>query len=331
LRELEVELSAFHGRQDTLVFPTGFAANLGAIAALVRKTDAVLRDRFAHASIQEACRSSAARYNRVFAHNDMASLERRLQKADESGCSGKLIVTDGVFSMHGRVAPLPELVALAKRTGARLMIDDAHGAGVLGATGGGIEEHYGMPGSVDVMMGTLSKSFGCLGGYVTGSQDLIYYLRFFAPSSMFTTSLPAPLCAGITEAIRLVRDEPEHHARLWRNIRQFAPALGAAGFVVSPPDSAIVTIFVGSDALMFHLNRELFDAGIKCSSVSYPAVAKGHAILRMTLNANHTEADLSQAVDVLTGLGRKYGLLHRTEAELCELASRHEPDTAGAS
>lgn len=322
LRELEAELSAFHGREDTIVFPTGFAANIGIVSALVRQNDALLRDRLAHASIQEGCRAALARFNRVFKHNDMASLERFLVKADEAGCDGKLVITDGVFSMHGRVAPLPELVALARRHQARLMIDDAHGLGVIGATGGGIEEHFGMPGSIDVLMGTLSKTIGALGGYVSGSRDLIYYLRFFAPSAMFTTSTPAAMCAGMVEALRIIRDEPQHHQQLWRNIHQFVPALRDAGFIVPDPESPIVTVFLGADALMYQFSRELFDLGIKCSSVAYPAVPKDESILRLVLTSKHTQEDLALAVDALTSLGKKYGILHRSPSEICEVGRR---------
>jgi 8-amino-7-oxononanoate synthase len=335
LRELEAELSAFHGREDTIVFPTGFAANTGIVSALVRQNDALLRDRLAHASIQEACRGALARFNRVFRHNDPASLERFLQKADETGCDGKLIVTDGVFSMHGRISPLPALVELAKRYRARLMVDDAHGVGVIGAHGGGIEEHFGMPGSVDVLMGTLSKTIGALGGYVSGSRDLIYYLRFFAPSAMFTTSTPAAMCAGMVEALRIIRDEPEHHRNLWRNINLFVPALRAAGFIVPDPESPIVTVFLGADALMYQFSRELFDLGIKCSSVAYPAVPKDESILRLVVTSKHTPEDLTFAVEQLMCLGRKYGILQRSRAEICEIGKRliadHAPPQAALS
>ncbi|HEX5661625.1 MAG TPA: aminotransferase class I/II-fold pyridoxal phosphate-dependent enzyme [Polyangiales bacterium] len=322
LRELEDTISAFHGREDTIVFPTGYAANTGAVAALIRSKDALMRDRLAHASIQDACRSSAAGFNRVFKHNDVASLESFLQKAEDAGCQGKLVVTDGVFSMHGRIAPLPELVALTKKYGAKLMIDDAHGVGVIGATGGGIEEHFGMTGSVDVMMGTLSKAIGSLGGYITGTRDLVDYLRFYAPSGLYTTSLPAASCAGMVEALRLIREEPEHLARLTHNIRRFVPALRAAGFIVPDPLTPIVTVFLGSEQLMYEVNRELFDLGIKCSSVTYPAVPKSEAILRMALTSKHTDGDLDLTVEHLVRIVSKYGILHRSEQEIVEIGKR---------
>jgi 8-amino-7-oxononanoate synthase len=322
LCELEDELNAFHGREATIVFPTGYAANTGVIAALVRSKDALMRDRLAHASIQDACRASAATFNRVFRHNDVGSLESFLRKADDAGCQGKLVVTDGVFSMHGRISPLPELVAVTKKYDAKLMIDDAHGVGVIGPTGGGIEEHYAMPGSVDVLMGTLSKAIGALGGYVSGSRDLIDYLRFYAPSGLYTTAPPAASCAGMVEALRIIRDEPEHHAQLWRNIHRFVPALRAAGFIVPDPKSPIVTIFMGSERLMYEVNRELFDLGIKCSSVTYPAVPKSEAILRLALTAKHTDNDLDLTVEHLLRVAGKYGILHRTEREIVEIGAR---------
>lgn len=322
LRELEEDLSDFLGREDTIIFPTGFAANIGTIGALVRKNDAVVRDRFSHASIHEGCRSSASRFSRVFAHNDKDSLETQLRHAQKAGCDGKLVVTDGVFSMHGRIAPLPDLVAAARRHSARLMVDDAHGVGVLGRTGRGIEEHWEMPGTVDVLMGTLSKALGAVGGFVSGSKDLIYYLRFFAASGMFTTSLPAAVCAGLLETLRLIRSEPEHRERLWSNIRYFMPALRDAGFLVPDPVSPIGTVFMGTHTLMLEFSRELFDAGIKCGNVMYPAVAKGESILRMTLNARHTMQELQFTVDALERLGRRWGILHRSPEEIREIGAR---------
>jgi len=203
-----------------------------------------------------------------------------------------------------------------------LMVDDAHGVGVLGRTGRGIEEHWEMPGSVDVLMGTLSKALGAVGGFVSGSKDLIYYLRFFAPSGMFTTSLPAAVCAGLLETLRLIRSEPEHRERLWSNIRYFMPALRNAGFLVPDAVSPIGTVFMGTHTLMLEFSRELFDAGIKCGNVMYPAVAKGESILRMTLNARHTMQDLQVTVDALERLGRRWGILHRSPEEIREIGAR---------
>jgi 8-amino-7-oxononanoate synthase len=319
LRELEETISELNAREDTIVFPTGFAANVGTIQALVRADDAVIRDRHAHASIHEGCKASAGKFNKIFGHNNPASLDKILRHAANAGAQGKLVITDGVFSMHGRVAPLPELYSVCRTHEARLMVDDAHGLGVLGKNGGGIEEHFGMVGAVDVLMGTLSKSLGAMGGYVTGSRDLVNYLRWFAPSGLFTTSLPAATCAGITTALRLLRGEPQHRLRLWDNINTLAPALAEAGFIVPPPESPIITVFVGAQALMWQLSCELFDAGIKCGNVMYPAVGKSDCILRLTVNARHTQEDLDHLLSTLTRLGRKYDILGRSQAEIQEI------------
>lgn len=319
LRELEQALAEFHGREDTIVFPTGFAANVGAIHALLRENDAVIRDQFAHASIHEGCRTSSARICKIFAHNRPQSLDRVLSHVKSAGCSGNLVVTDGVFSMHGRIAPLPELTAVCRKHGARLMVDDAHGVGVIGATGGGIEEHFGMPGAVDVLMGTLSKTLGCVGGYVCGSRDLVDYLRWFAPSGLFTTALPAPVCAGIKTALAIVRSEPQHREVLWSHIHSFVPALSAAGFITSEPVSPIVTVFIGSQSLLWEVSRELYAAGIKCGNVIYPAVGKSDCILRFTLNARHTREDIEYTIDTLTRIGRAHGILGRTREEIQEI------------
>jgi 4-hydroxy-2,2'-bipyrrole-5-methanol synthase len=336
LRELEQALADLHGREDTLVFPTGFAANVGALHALLRENDAVIRDRHAHASIHEGCRTSSARIKKVFGHNRPESLDNVLRLATNAGCSGKLVVTDGVFSMHGSIAPLPELVATCRKHDARLMVDDAHGLGVLGENGAGIEEHFGMRGSVDVLMGTLSKALGAVGGYICGSRELIDYLRWFAPSGLFTTALPAPVCAGVKTALELVRTEPIHRERLWERIRTFVPALRDAGFITSDPVSPIVTVFIGTQAMLWDVSRELWDAGIKCGNVMYPAVGKSECILRFTLNARHSLEDLSYAIDTLTNIGRRYGVLGRTREEIQELgrlraASIRPPSPLGSA
>jgi 8-amino-7-oxononanoate synthase len=323
LREMEVALSEFHGREETIVFPSGFSANIGTIGALIRFNDAVIRDRFAHASIHEGCRVSQAKFKKIFEHNDLASVEKLLKKADIEGCSGKLIVTDGVFSMHGRLVNLPELIKVARRNGAKLMIDDAHGTGVLGANGKGIEEHYHVEGSIDILMGTLSKSLGGIGGYVSGNSDLIMYLRYFAASGMFTTTIPAAICAGVTEALKVMQEEPEHRLQLWENIRFFVPSLQNNGFIVPEPVSPIVTVFVGTHPLMWEISRDLFDAGIKCGNVMFPAVPQDESILRLTINSRHTKDDLEKTIDILTKIGLKYGILNKTKQEIIEIGRTH--------
>jgi 4-hydroxy-2,2'-bipyrrole-5-methanol synthase len=323
LRELEDTISDFHGRERTLVFSTGYAANLGAITGLVREHDLVVRDRLSHASIHDACRATRSRFERRYPHQDCRALERVLARAARSSrCQGKLVVTDGVFSMHGTLAPLPQLVTLARRYGAKLMVDEAHSTGILGPTGRGLEEHFGLPGSIDVLMGTFSKAPGTVGGYVTGTRDLIDYLRFFARPAMFTAALPAALCAGVTEAFRVMRDEPEHRERLWQNVRQLVAGLGQAGFDVAPAQSPIVTVPLGSEKLLLFFSRDLFQAGVKAGNVAYPAVPRGEAILRLTVNTRHTPEDLDRTVEILRRLAARYGILGRPAAEIRAIGDR---------
>jgi len=323
LRELEDTVSRFHGREATIIFPSGYAANLGVLTALVRQRDLVVRDRFSHASLHDGCRATGSRFLHTYPHGDLAALDAILaETADDPDVAGRLIVTDGVFSMHGRVARLPELSAIARRRGAKLLVDDAHGTGVLGPHGRGIEDAYGMEGSIDLLVGTFSKAAGAVGGYVCARADVVEYLRFYANPGMFTAALPAALCAGITAAYRVMEDEPEHRERLWQNVRAFVPALRQAGLPVSGGESPILTIFVGANELLWHMGRELFDEGIKCGVVSYPAVPVGESVLRLAVNARHTEEDLARTVDVLARLGRKHGIRGTSSEEIHELGDR---------
>jgi 8-amino-7-oxononanoate synthase len=302
LRELEDTVSAFLGREATAIFPSGYAANVGALTALLTRGDAALHDRFAHASVADGCRFSGAT-TCVYGHGDMKALEHSLAQLPET-TGGKLVITDGLFSMHSSIADVPALRSLCDRYGARLMLDDAHGLGVLGATGRGIEEHWGMQGSADILMGTFSKAPGSIGGYVSGSRALIEYLRVFARAGMFTAALPAATCAGITEAFRIMDREPEHRIRLWENARRLSSGLDALGFVVPKTVSPIVTVFLGSEDLLHRVGGDLFERGFKVGVVSYPAVPKNQAILRMSVSARHTNEDLDRAIDALAEVDR---------------------------
>lgn len=320
LRELEETISRFHGREDTLVFPSGYAANVGAITGLLRRHDFVTRDRYSHASIHDACRWSHPGSECVYPHLDFRSLEDQLTAAGkDSAVRGKLVATDGVFSMHGKVVPLPELAEIVHRHGAKLLVDEAHATGILGPNGRGIEDHFAMPGSIDVLVGTFSKAPGTTGGYICGSRELICYLRFYANPAVFTASPPAALCAGVTEAFKIMEEEPDHREALWANVRYFAPALRDAGLVVAGGETPILTVFVGTDALLWLLGRELFMSGIKCGTVTYPAVPAGQAILRLAVNARHTREDLDKAVEAFTRVGKKFDILHRTAEEIQQI------------
>ena len=321
LRELEETVSRYHGREDTLVFPSGYAANLGAITALAGRHDMVLCDRFSHASIHDAVRAAGSRHYRIYPHGGLDRLESLLAAAPPA-VRGRLIATDGVFSMNGSVAELPRLASLARQYGARLLVDEAHATGVLGPEGRGTEDLFGMPGAIDVLVGTFSKAPGTAGGYVTGSRELIGFLRFHAHSGMFTAALPAALCAGVTEAFHVMEEEPEHRRQLWCNVRAFAPELRRAGFLVAETGSPIVAVFLGSLALLCSFGRDLYESGIKCGSVAFPAVPRNGAILRLAVNARHTPEELAHTLEVFRALGKRYGILHRTCEEILEMGEQ---------
>jgi glycine C-acetyltransferase len=317
LRELEARLCEFYGREDAIVFPSGYAANQGLLTALLREDDLVVRDQFSHASIQDGSAMSLSHRQRVFRHGDLASLEKILTSEAQRGeLQGRLIATDGVFSMHGAVADLPGLVSVAARHGARLLVDEAHATGVYGATGHGTEELFGMPGSIDVLMGTFSKAPGTIGGYVCGSKALVTYLRFFARSGLFTAALPAHLCAGVTEAFNVMEREPEHRERLWANTFRLHAMLMSAGLPVSPTVSPIITVFSGATPMLWSLAASLFASGVKVGTVDHPAVARGETILRITVNARHTEGDLEQLCAALLAAYKGHGLLGKTTDEI---------------
>ena len=305
LRELEDVVASFHAREAALVFPSGYAANVGILTGLLGPGDVAARDRLSHASLHDGCRFSGAR-SAVYAHRDAGALERVLVR-EASGPGARLVVTDGVFSMHGNIAPLPELRATADRHRALLFVDDAHATGILGATGRGSEEHFGRPGCVDVLMGTFSKAAGAAGGYVVGSQELVDYLRFHANAGLFTASLPAPLCAGIAEAFRVMDDEPEHRQRLWANTRRFIAALEAQGLSVVSRDTPILSVVAGRAETLLAAGRELFDAGVRCGVVTYPAVPPDASLLRLTVNARHTPEEIDRTAEVVSRIASRHG------------------------
>jgi 4-hydroxy-2,2'-bipyrrole-5-methanol synthase len=321
LCELEEAVSTFLGRAATLIFPSGYAANIGILTGLVRSGDLVVRDRHCHASLNDGCRWAGARHGGIYRHLDPVDCERLIVR-EAHKARAKLIVTDGIFSMHGRIVPLPELRQVADRQGARLMVDDAHGLGVLGATGRGIEEHFGLPGAVDVLMGTFSKAPGAVGGYVCGSKELIDYLRVFAHAAMFTASLPAATCAGLTTALRVMDEEPEHRARLWSNTRRLWTGLRQAGLSVPALESPILPVFMGHEKLLWSVSRGLFAAGLKCGNVSYPAVPRGESILRISVSARHTADDLDRAVETIREVAGRFGILNLSPAEIRAVGRR---------
>ena len=307
--ELERELAAFEGYEEAMVFTTGYQANVGVLAALLRKGDLALVDRLCHASIVDGCRISGCRL-RTFHHSDPASLDGALARHG-GNCRDVLVVVEGVFSMDGDICPLPDIMAVTEKHGARLLLDDAHATGVLGTNGGGTIEHFGLTRKPDLLVGTFSKSLAGTGGYVAASREVINYIRHYGRSYMFSASPVPGTVAAVRESLRILRGEPELRERLWTNVRRICRGLKEAGFAVhpDPPQSAILTVAIGRDEVVHAMSRDLYEGGLLTSTVVYPAVPPNEGRLRLSLSAAHTEEALGRALDVLARAGRKYGII----------------------
>lgn len=295
-RELERRLAEFKGTEAAIVFPTGYMANLGAVSSLVHEGDAVIVDRLNHASIIDAVRLSRAKLL-VYSHCDLDSLEQVLAHARTH--RRRLVITDTVFSMDGDIAPLHEIALLAKRYGATVMADDAHATGVLGENGRGALEHAACEGEIDVVMGTLSKALGGLGGFVAGERRLIEYLRNTARSFIYTTALPAAMCAAALAALDIVEREPERRAALRENIALFKAGLRAKGHDTDHTPTPIVPIILGEPARAMDKARELYANHIFVPAIRPPTVPKGTSRLRVSLMAGHTRDDIERLLSLL--------------------------------
>lgn len=302
--QLEEELAAFVGKEAALVFSTGFHVNLGVISTLVGKDDVVLIDKDDHASIVDGCRLSFGKTRR-FRHNDMEDLERVL-KACPLG-SGRLIVVDGIFSMGGDIAPLPDIVKLAKRYGARVMVDDAHSIGVLGE-GKGTAEHFKLADQVDLVMGTFSKSLASLGGFVAGERKTVDYVKHFARSLIFSASIPPSNVAAALAALEVIRSEPERRERLWTISKRVHRALREMGFDTGHSETPIIPVIVGHDRKTFDFWRCLFDAGVFTNPVVSPAVAPQQSRLRTSYMATHTDKQMDKVLAAFKECGKKMGI-----------------------
>ncbi len=305
---LEAHIAAFKGTEAALVFNSGYGANTGIIPAIVGKGDVIFSDRLNHASIVDGALLSRATLVR-YPHNDTAALRRLLEERKGSG--RRLIVTDGVFSMDGDLAPLHELVAIKKEYGALIMVDDAHGTGVLGQTGRGSAELCGVMADIDIQMGTLGKALGSFGAYVAASREIVDYLVNRARSFIFSTSLPPAVLAASIAAIDVV-DSPEGAAlrqRLALNSARFRNGLSEAGFDIMGSTTQIVPVLVGGAEETMEFSRQLLDAGVFVQGIRPPTVPPGSCRLRCTLMATHTEEDIEEAVALISTLGKKLGVI----------------------
>lgn len=298
-RTLERELAEWKGREAALVFSSGYQANLGAISALTGPGDVIFSDALNHASLIDGCRLSRADVV-VYDHCNPEDLERKLTRG--SRFRRRLIVTESVFSMDGDLAPLEDLVFLANRHGAMLMVDEAHGTGVFGPTGSGLVEELGMQQKVDIQMGTFSKALGSFGGYIAGSRDFIRYLVQKARSLIFTTGLPPAVLAASTAALRIARTEPERRAALWRRVHQLREGLSEIGFPPGSSMSQILPILLGDDRRAMSACRFLLRRGVLAQGIRPPTVPLGTARLRIAPIATHTQGDISCALNAFRNL-----------------------------
>ncbi len=303
--QLERELAEWVGKEAALVFSTGMQANLGAISALVMRGDVIVLDKDDHASIVDGAKLSFGETKR-FKHNDMADLERVL--AGIADGKGKLVVVDGLYSMGGDLAPLADITALCKKYGARLMVDDAHGLGVMGG-GRGTAMHLGVTKEVDLIMSTFSKSFASLGGFIAGDEQVIHYIKHHARSLIFSASIPAANAAAALAALKIMREEPERVQRLAAIGDRMRRELKAMGFNIGNSVSPIIPIFIGDRARTLMAWRSLFDAGVFVNPVLSPAVPEGMDLLRTSYMATHTDDQITKVLDLYCQVGKALGLI----------------------
>jgi 8-amino-7-oxononanoate synthase len=304
--EMEKKLAQFMKKEAALTFSTGFQTNQGIISTLVGRGDAVITDRMVHASIVDACRLSYGD-NYKFKHNDMVDLERQLLSIDKK--AGKLIVVDGVFSMEGDLANLPDIVELAKKHGAQIMVDDAHGIGVMGKNGRGTAEHFGVEDEIDIIMGTFSKSFASLGGMVISNKKVISYIKHFARSLIFSASITPASVATVLATLEIIQNEPERRERLWEVTEKMRSGLQSMGYDTGPTETPIIPVYIRNDELAFMLWKLLRESGIFTNPVIYPAVPKGEALIRTSYSATHSEDELDTVLKSFERCGKQLGVI----------------------
>ncbi|HYG71654.1 MAG TPA: glycine C-acetyltransferase [Actinomycetota bacterium] len=305
-RELERRFADFKHAEDALMFQSGFTANSGTVAAVLDKEDVIVSDRLNHASIIDGARLSRAEI-KVFEHRDADHADALLAETKRAG-RRQLLITDGVFSMDGDIAPLPALVEVAEKHDAIMMIDDAHASGVLGAGGAGTVDHFGLHGRVDIQVGTLSKAIGVLGGFIAGPTQLIEWLVNRGRPFLFSTSAPPAVVAACIEALEIIREEPERLERLWRNTRTFKAGLHELGFDTGDSETPITPVITGDETTTQTFARRLFEEGVFTPAIVYPTVVKGRARVRTIVTADHTEADLGEALAVFGRVAEELGL-----------------------
>lgn len=305
--ELDKRLAKFVGKEAALVFSTGYQTNVGTITAVVQKGDYVIVDKDDHASIVDGCMMCRGEMKR-FRHSDLGSLEDVLKRLPED--AGKLVVVDGVYSMGGDIAPLPEIVAICKRYGARIMVDDAHGIGVTGG-GRGTAHHFGMTDDVDLIMGTFSKSFASIGGFIAGSADVIHFIQHHARSLIFSAALPAPQAAAALAALDIMETEPQHVERMWENAEYMRAGLKRLGYNTGKSNTPIIPIIIGEDFRTVMAWHALIEEGVYTNPVVPPGVPPSSSLLRTSYMATHRREHLDRALNAFETVGERLEIVHQ--------------------
>ena len=303
---LEAELAEFFGKEACLVFSTGYQANLGLISGLVGRGDVVFLDKLDHASIVDGAKMSHGETMR-FNHGDLAGLERKLQKVDPK--IGTMVIVDGIYSMEGDIADVPNLLKVTQKYGAALAIDDAHSVGVLGPRGDGTAAHFGLADEVDLIVGTFSKSLASIGGFAAGTENVIHFLKHHSRPLIFTAALPPGNTAGVLAALQVLQREPERRERLWKNARRLQDGLRSVGFDIGATETPIVPVLIGPLEKTFLFWRKLFDAGVFTNPVVPPAVPPSQCRLRTSLMATHSDQQIDTALEAFARLGKELGVI----------------------
>ena len=306
-KELEGRIAEFYGVEDSIVFPSGYGANVGIVSALCSKNDVVINDAANHASIFDGCMLSGADI-KVYPHKDMRYLERILSRLPEEK-TGRLIITDGVFSMDGDMAPLDKIVELAQKYRCRVMVDDAHGVGVVGKTGRGTAEYFGVTGKIDLNVGMLSKGPGGLGGYCAASRKVVQYLRLYARSYFFSTALPASVAGGLNEVFKLLASDNAGREKLWENINYLKLKLSEKGFDIGNSQSAVIPVMIYSEPVLFELYDKLRRNGVYVNIVTYPAVRRKECRMRLCARKDLNFEQIERAVDIIAKYAREYNVI----------------------
>ncbi len=303
--KLERELADFMQEDAAITFTTGYQTNLGIIPTIVGKDDTVIIDRQDHACIYDGSRLSFGRTLK-YEHNNMEDLEQKLQNVDDD--KGVLIAVDGVYSMEGDLTPLPELVELKNKYNARLLVDDAHSIGVLGEHGRGTAEHFGLEDEVDLIMGTFSKSFASLGGFVSGEEEVINYIKHNARSLIFSASMPPANVQSVRTSLEIIRNEPERREKLWDNVAYMQDELDALGLDIGNSETPVIPIIVGGDSKTFKVWQDLLTNGVYTNPCVSPAVEEGRSLIRTSYMATHSRDELDTVLSVFEKVGEKHGL-----------------------